>query len=594
MHLQTLGRTLHTLGSFWLGEKKLFAWSWLALIVIYLVAINVLNVYISFGERAVTTAIEQKDSISFWYNLKIYAVIFAVGIPLVGTFGWIKSMMHMQWREYLTRQLLEKYYDNDRFLDINSDKRITNPEQRIQQDTDRVTDQLMTFTLAIVDSSMAFLAFIAILWLISPVLVWTAVGYAAAGTVISLVFGKRLVGLHFEQETCEADFRREVGATRENAISIASYRGAKRELKNITAVFKRLLINRSSVLSWHRNMTLFKVGYDYFILVVPLAISVPMFFAGEIEMGVITQACGAFGRVLGSLSVIVHHFVLLADLRSGAKRLIEFDDVLNDHYETNPQCGVEHVIADGIVVSDLEVRLPDSERAILSNVNFQLQAGERLMIVGPSGIGKTSLLKALAGLTQKCNGSIARPDAEDVMFLPQAPYMPLGTLRDQLLYPNKVKPPKDSELLELLKALDLEEVANREGGLDAIQDWGMQLSGGQKQRIALARALIARPKLLIADEPTGALDAINERRYFELLRNAGITSASVVHQERLVKYHDHVLVLEKYKVPEFMTAAQFEPLIPAREAAAQMANCCVHCRLRTSNKYESIECKPTE
>ncbi len=206
MHLDTLGRTLRVLGSFWLGERKVVAWTWLALIFAMLVVINVLNVQLSYAERAVMSSLQEKEQAQFWTNVFFWALTFMMCTPIVGTFGWIKSKMHLNWRDYLTRSLLTKYFDNDHFLDINNDPRATNPEQRIQQDADKVCDKLMTFTLAVVDSAMSLVAFAAILWFLSPTLLVTAIAYAAVGTVIMLKFGIRLIGLHFHQETLESGF----------------------------------------------------------------------------------------------------------------------------------------------------------------------------------------------------------------------------------------------------------------------------------------------------------------------------------------------------------------------------------------------------
>ncbi len=557
MHLDTLGRTLRTLGSFWLGERKVVAWSWLALIFVYLVVINVLNVRLSYAERAVLSSLQEKEQAEFWTNVFLWALTFILCTPIVGTFGWIKGKMHMQWRDYLTRSLLTKYFDNDRFLDINNDPRVTNPEQRIQHDADKVCDKLMTFTLAIVDSAMSLFAFAAILWLLSPTLLVTAVAYAAVGTVIMLKFGIRLIGLHFHQETLEADLRRELVCVKENATAIASYRGANRELERVSKTLRRTLANWNTLLSWNRNLTLFKVGYDYLILLVPLIITAPLFFTGELDMGGIVQAGAAFGRVLGALSIIVHHFMLFSELSAGAQRLVSFDDVLNEHHNGLGESGIKTELAEGVTAENLSIQTPDGTATIISNVNFQLEKGERILIVGPSGVGKSTILKAVAGQRKRGSGRIARPAADDVMFLPQTPYMPPGTLREQLLYPGRQKAPCDRELLQLLKVLGLEDLAKRDGGFDAEQDWDEGMSGGQHQRIAIARMLIAKPKLAILDEATSGLDDENEERVYDLIRASGITAVSVAHRQAVVKHHDSVLAISKDGSSTVMSAAEY-------------------------------------
>lgn len=557
MHLATLGRTLRTLCSFWLGDRKKVAWSWLALIIAMLVVINVLNVCISYGERQVLSSLQQKDQAQFWFYLIIYGLTFMVGTPIVGMFGWIKGKMHMNWRDYLTRSLLEKYYDNDRFLDINSDPRVTNPEQRIQQDADKVCDKLMTFVLALVDSGMSLVSFAAILWFLSPNLLVTAVAYASIGTFIMLKFGKRLIGLHFHQETLEADLRRELVCAKENATAIASYRGARRELERVHERLRLTLANWNSVLSWHRNLTLFKVGYDYLILIVPLVMTAPLFFTGDLDMGGIAQAGSSFGRVLGALSVIVHQFMLFAELSAGSQRLVSFEDVLNEHHNGHDESGIQTELAEGVAVTNLSVKTPDAKTTIISDVNFCVKDGGRILIVGPSGVGKSTVLKAVAGQRRAGNGRVARPAADDVMYLPQTPYMPAGTLRQQILYPGRKKAPSDLELLALLDALGLEDLAKRDGGLDAEQDWDEGMSGGQQQRIAIARMLIAKPKLAILDEATSGLDDENEERVYDLIRTSGITAVSVAHRHGVIKHHDSVLVIRKDGSSEVLTSAEY-------------------------------------
>ena len=565
MHLRTLGRTLHCLGSFWLGERKVVAWSWLALIVAFLVAINILNIYISFAERAVLTSLEQKEQSEFWHNVLIYASIFMIGTPIVGNFGWAKNKMHRTWRDYLTRSLLQKYFDNDRFLDINSDSRVTNPEQRLQQDADKVLDKLMTFVLCIVDSGMSLISFSVILWLISPKLLIFAVAYAAVGTFIMVMWGKRIIGMHFHQETLEADLRREILIAKENAVPIASYRGARRELEKVHQRLFSTLDNCNKLISWNRNLTLFKVGYDYLILVVPLAMVAPLYFSGALDMGGVGQAGASFGRVLGALSIIVHQFMLIAELSAGSQRLVSFEDVLNEHHANTGDKGIKSEIGQGITAENLCVKTPDGKITIFSNVNFSMAPGQMLLLYGPSGIGKSTVLKALAGLRKTGSGRVLRPDPEEVMYLPQSPYMPEGTLREQLLYPYRVQPPSDEELIALLKKLDLECLVNREGGLDAVQDWDDAMSGGQHQRIAIARLLITKPKLAILDEATAGLDDENEEHVYKLIKASGITTVSVAHRHGVVKHHNAVLVMRKDGSSEVVKAALFKQPKPETE-----------------------------
>lgn len=545
-HGNTIKRAFSLVKLFWLGDRKWVAWGWLSLVLAMLVGINILNVQISYAERAVLTSLQEKESLEFWHNIIRYALTFVVGIPLVGLFGWVKGKLHMAWRDWLTRHLLAKYYDNDHFHKINSDPRVDNPDQRLQQDVSLVCDKVMTISLALIDSALAFSAFITILWLISPTLVGVAVCYAAFGTFIMLRFGKRLIGLNFEQEKLEADFRRNLMYNREHATSIASYRGAEREHKGVAERFRLVLSNWNNVLSWQRNLTLFRVGYDYFIIVVPMVLTAPLFFSGAVDVGAVFQAGTSFGRVLGALSVFVGQFMLIAELAASAQRLASFNEILDGR--NNKSCGPEEDCeiergrdaADGVEVRDLTVLTPDRKRRLMEGVSFRIDAGDRLFIKGPSGVGKSSLLKAIAGLWNQGRGRIDLPAVEDVLFLPQTPYMPLGNLRDQLTYPGRGEMPSDEELIELMRMVNLGDHVDRYG-MDEVHPWADTLSLGEQQRIAFLRMLIVAPKLAILDEATSNLDAENEARLYQLVTARGITVVSVAHRPQVLEYHNRVL-----------------------------------------------------
>lgn len=530
---------------FWLGDKKWVAWGWLTLMLALLVSINVLNVGISYSERAVATALQTKAEAQFWTSVVRYALIIILGTPIVVAYGWVKGKLTIAWRNWLSNYFLTRYLDEEHFYQINSDATVDNPDQRIQQDIPFFCDKVLTISMAILDSTLAFFSFITILWLISPTLVFVALAYSAIGTFVMVFFGRRLIGLQFNQEKLEADLRRNLTYTRENATQVASYRGQQRELSGIRRRLAEAVANSTSVLSWQRNLRLFKTSYDYFIIVIPMVMTAPMFFAGLVDIGAVVQAGTSFGRVLGALSVIVGNFEQIADFAASTKRLLSFHEVLDAHSRKDGRKQKSAIISrpgPGLEAKNLSVLTPDGERTLVRNLSFRLKPGEKLMISGTSGVGKSSVLKAFAGLWTMGEGEIIRPEAHHTLFVPQKAHMPLGNLRDNLTYPGRLDPP-DEDLLELLRLVRLPDLAARVGGLDAERPWQEQLSTGEQQRIAFARMLLSSPELAILDEATSALDAENERELYELATASGATIVSVAHRAELRQYHDYILTL---------------------------------------------------
>lgn len=564
---------------FWVEDKKWTAWGWLLTLLTMLVAINILNVGISFAEREVVTTLQQKQAAEFWLAVVRYAFIMVViGMPLVSMFGWVKGKLVLSWRDWLTRRMLTKYFGENHFHRINLEADVDHPDQRIQQDITSFCDKLMTIAIAFIDSSLAFVSFITILWLISWKLVVVAVVYSTVGTLLMVFFGKRLIGLHADQERVEADFRRSLIYAQENATSIASYRGTKRELTGVVGKLKSVVGNWTHVLSWQRNLTMFKTSYDYLILVVPMAMAAPLFFSGAIDAGTVAQAGTSFGRVLGALSVIIGLFQLIAEFSANVTRLASFAEALDRQDKPLESTTAKPVIAtgnsaSGLVIAGMTLMTPGYDRTLVRDLTLSLAPGQRLLICGPSGVGKSSVLKALAGLWVSGVGRIERPALGETIFLPQKPYMPIGSLRDQLTYPGTTNP-SDEELLALLDAVNLPELAAQVGGLDTVRPWQEQLSAGEQQRVALARLLLASPKVAILDEATSALDEANEQRLYERITASGISYISVAHRPSLIKHHDLVLELgvggtwKLLPASEYAVPAKRDPAPQERDAAS--------------------------
>ena len=292
-------------------------------------------------------------------------------------------------------------------------------------------------------------------------------------------------------------------------------------------------------------LNLFQYSYSMLTIVLPSAIIASQVLSGELEVGRAIQAAGAFAAVLSAISLIVENFESLSRFAAGIDRLNTFSLAMTDQATAKARAGgVIHLVENPcLALEKVTLQTPNYGRVLVKNLSVAINRGEGLMIVGESGCGKSSLLRAIAGLWYSGSGKIIRPCPEDILFLPQRPYMLMGTLRSQLLYPKKDIPVSDTELLTLLESVNLPELADRVGGLDVQMDWGNILSIGEQQRLAFARVLLTKPSYAMLDEATSALDVANEESLYEQLVATETTLVSVGHRSTILKYHKQVLVL---------------------------------------------------
>jgi putative ATP-binding cassette transporter len=549
---------------YWKSEEK---WSAIGLLVA-VVALNLitvaLNVRFNTWYNDFYNALQQYDWVQFWRQLAIFGIIAFLYIMVAVYSLYLRQILHIRWRRWLTDRFLRDWLEDQSYYRMQLNQATTdNPDQRISDDLDRFATITLALSLGLLSSFVTLVSFLSILWTLSGALtiplgggavihipgymVFAALVYAVGGTLLTRWIGYPLIQLNFDQQRYEADFRFSMVRLRENSENVAFYGGEARELDTFQSRFVRIIANWWGIIKRRKKLTWFTTSYAQLAIIFPLVVAAPRYFAKAIQLGGLMQIVSAFGQVQDSLSFIITSYTEIAEYQAVVQRLFGFREKMNEIAAERraPQpIEIERGGA-GVEVERLDLNLPDG-RSLRSDIALAASPGKSLLITGVSGVGKSTLLRAIAGLWPFGRGRIRVADGR-ALFLPQRPYLPLGTLADALVYPRSANELSRQSLVDALHAVGLGELADR---LDENGNWAQRLSIGEQQRLAFARVLLARPEIVFLDEATSALDDAAEMSLYRLLREAAWrpTIVSVGHHSTLRRFHDAVVDLTRSQV----------------------------------------------
>lgn len=535
---------------FFRSEARWRAFALLGLILLFILGLGGLNVLSSFMNRDFMTAVAERDGSLAASTAGLWLGVFAALTAVAVLKAFTEDRLRLRWRAWLTRHLTDRYLAARAYFRMKARSDVDNPDQRMTEDVKTFTDQALALSLILVNSTIQLLTFAGILWAITPWLFLAAVTYTVFGTVMTVVLGSRLVKLDVQQFKKEADLRYDFFQVRAHAEPIALLGGEAKENSRLRRGLDVAVENMKGIIGLSRNIGFFTVGYDYLIQLIPLLIVAPMYIRGEAEFGKVTQAAVAFAFVVNAFSLIVKEFQRISTFGAVVERLGRFSEVLDE--ASAPPAAPSAPGAAATLIRTVEdpsrlafegltVMTPTDGRVLIRDLTVQLPRGKRLLIVGPSGSGRTSLLRVAAGLWAAGEGRVFRPPLHEMMFLPQQPYLRAGPLRDQFLYAVPDGGLTDEQILGVLGPAGFGPVLERVGGLGAERDWPSTLSLGEQQLVAFARLLLAGPRFALMDEPTRAIDAATAEHLYEILSRSQTTYVTVALDDGLLPYHDVVL-----------------------------------------------------
>ncbi len=535
--------------AYFTGDDWKRAWLLFVTVMIMTLGIVYMLVQLNLWYNSFYSALQEYNSEKIYSELWRFTWLAFIYIFLAVAAYYLRQSLIMHWREWLTVRFIDEWLKNKTYYNLQMFGASTdNPDQRISEDVKLFVTMTLSLFVDFIKALTTLLSFIAILYTLSGVLdvnmfgrtwhihgylFWASFVYACIGTWLAHVVGKKLVELNYVQQRYEADFRFSMIRMREAAESVAFYRGEDREQGILVSRFKDLLDNFWRLVNRQKWLILFNSVYGQLAIIFPFVVAMSRYLAKEFTLGGLMQVSSAFGRVQDSLSFFVDSYASIAEWQAVTMRLSLFYRHMNNMQDQVADYKPEFRADEVVGVEGLTVSLPGG-RVLVHDANFVLQPHSNVLIKGPSGCGKSTLLRAISGIWPYVAGKIILPPQEKIMFIPQKPYLPLGTLKEVLTYPSSRA--DDATIKLMMARCKIEYLSDK---LEEMADWSHVLSVGEQQRVAFARALLIAPEWLFLDEATSALDETTEKIMYENLGEylAATTVVSIGHRSTLMRFH---------------------------------------------------------